>query len=53
MKRNNFSRNKVISIINNQLPDQIKRKKSDYIVENINKSDLTERVLEIHNMIIG
>ena len=53
MKRNNFSRNKVISIINNQLPDQIKRKKSDYIVENINKSDLTEKIMEIHNMIIG
>ena len=53
MKRNNFSRNKVVSIINNQLPDQIKRKKSDYIVENINKSDLTEKIMEIHNMIIG
>lgn len=53
MKRNNFSRNKVISIIKNQLPDQIKRKKSDYIVENINKSDLTEKIMEIHNMIIG
>ena len=53
MKRNNFSHDKVISIISNQLPDQVKRNKADYIIENINKSDLTDRVLEIHNKIIG
>ena len=53
MKRNNFSRDKVISIINNQLSEQIKINKADYIIENINKSDLTHRVLEIHNKIIG
>ena len=53
MKRNNFSRDKVISIINNQLSEQIKINKADYIIENINKSDLTDRVLEIHNKIIG
>ncbi len=53
MKRNNFSRDKVISIISNQLPDQVKINKADYIIENINKSDLTDRVLEIHNKIIG
>lgn len=53
MKRNSFSRDKVISIISNQLPDQVKRNKADYIIENINKSDLTDRVLEIHSKIIG
>tara|TARA_B100001996_G_scaffold139875_1_gene106342 strand:- start:263 stop:841 length:579 start_codon:yes stop_codon:yes gene_type:complete len=53
MKRNNFSRDKVISIINNQLSEQIKINKADYIIENINKSDLTHRVLKIHNKIIG
>lgn len=53
MKRNSFSRDKVISIISNQLPDQVKRNKADYIIENINKSDLTDRVLEIHNKIIA
>jgi len=53
MKRNSFSRDKVISIISNQLPDQVKINKADYIIENINKSDLTDRVLEIHNKIIG
>ena len=53
MKRNTFSRDKVISIISNQLPDQVKINKADYIIENINKSDLTDRVLEIHNKIIG
>ena len=53
MKRNSFSRDKVISIISNQLPDQVKRNKADYIIENINKSDLTDRVLEIHTKIIG
>jgi len=53
MKRNNFSRDKVISIINNQLSEQIKINKADYIIENINKSDLTHRVLEIHTKIIG
>ncbi len=52
MKRNSFSRDKVISIISNQLPDQVKINKADYIIENINKSDLTDRVLEIHNKII-
>ena len=53
MKRNSFSRDKVISIISNQLPDQVKRNKADYIIENVNKSDLADRVLEIHNKIIG
>ena len=53
MKRNSFSRDKVISIISNQLPDQVKINKADYIIENINKSDLTDRVLEIHTKIIG
>ena len=53
MKRNSFSRDKVISIISNQLPDQVKINKADYIIENINRSDLTDRVLEIHNKIIG
>ena len=53
MKRNSFSRDKVISIISNQLPDQVKINKADYIIENINKSDLTDRVLEIHSKIIG
>tara|TARA_Y100000746_G_scaffold157352_1_gene135194 strand:+ start:1555 stop:2133 length:579 start_codon:yes stop_codon:yes gene_type:complete len=53
MKRNTFSRDKVISIISNQLPDQVKINKADYIIENINKSDLTDRVLEIHTKIIG
>jgi len=47
--RNNFSRDKIISIINNQLPEEVKTEKSDYIIENIDESILLERVMEVHN----
>ena len=47
--RNNFSRDNIISIINNQLPEEVKTEKSDYIIENIDESILLERVMQVHN----
>ena len=47
--RNNFSRDKIISIINNQLPEEVKTENSDYIIENIDESILLERVMQVHN----
>ena len=53
MKRNNFSVDKIKSIINKQLSNDIKIQKSDYVIENIDISNLPARVLEIHNNIIN
>ena len=53
MKRNNFSVDKIKSIINKQLPNDAKIQKSDYVIENINISKLSDKVLEIHNDIMG
>ena len=52
MKRNNFSKDKIKSIINKQLPNEVKIQKSDYVIENIDILKLSDRVLEIHNNII-
>ena len=52
MKRNNFSKDKIKSIINKQLPNKAKIQKSDYVIENVDISKLSDRVLEIHNNII-
>ena len=53
MKRNNFSVDKIKSIINKQLPNDVKIQKSDYVIENTNISKLSDKVLEIHNDIMG
>ena len=53
MKRNNFSVDKIKSIINKQLPNDAKIQKSDYVIENTNISKLSDKVLEIHNDIMG
>ena len=53
MKRNNFSVDKIKSIINKQLPNGAKIQKSDYVIENTNISKLSDKVLEIHNDIMG
>ena len=52
MERNNFSKDKIKSIINKQLPNKAKIQKSDYVIENVDISKLSDRVLEIHNNII-
>ena len=52
MERNNFSKDKIKSIINKQLPNEVKTQKSDYVIENVDISKLSDRVLEIHNNII-
>ena len=53
IKRNNFSVDKIKSIINMQLPNDVKIQKSDYVIENVDISSLSDRVLEIHNNIIN
>ena len=53
IKRNNFSADKIKSIINKQLPNDVKIQKSDYVIENTNTSKLPDKVLEIHNDIMG
>ena len=53
IKRNNFSVDKIKSIINMQLPNDVKIQKSDYVIENVDISSLPARVLEIHNNIIN
>jgi len=53
MKRNNFSVDKIKSIINKQLPNDAKVQKSDYVIESMNISKLSDKVLEIHNDIMG
>lgn len=48
MKRDNISREKVIERMNNQLTDEEKIPKSDFIINNDNKSMVLPQVLEIH-----
>jgi len=52
IERNNFSHDKIASIMNKQLPQQTKVDKSDYVIENIDESMLSQKVMEIHNEII-
>ena len=52
MKRNDFSVDKIKSIINKQLPNDAKVQKSDYVIESMNISKLSDKVLEIHNDIM-
>ena len=51
--RNSFSRDKITSIMDNQSPEKVKVERSDYIIENIDESMLSNRVFEIHNDIIN
>ncbi|MBK99080.1 MAG: dephospho-CoA kinase [Flavobacteriaceae bacterium] len=53
MKRNDFSVDKIKSIISKQLPNDAKVQKSDYVIESMNISKLSDKVLEIHNDIMG
>ena len=53
MKRNDFSVDKIKSIINKQLPNDAKVQKSDYVIESMNISKLSDKVLKIHNDIMG
>ena len=52
MKRNDFSVDKIKSIISKQLPNDAKVQKSDYVIESMNISKLSDKVLEIHNDIM-
>ena len=52
MKRDNASKNKVESIIDNQLPDVDKVKRSDFVIKNNNLDSAKKQVIEIHNQIL-
>lgn len=47
VKRDNSSREKVISRINSQMPDEEKVKLSDFVIVNDNKESLIEQVLSL------
>ncbi|WP_296313867.1 dephospho-CoA kinase [Winogradskyella sp. UBA3174] len=49
LKRDDTSKDKIKSIINNQLPDSEKIKKSDFVIINENLESAKVKVLEIHN----
>lgn len=53
VKRDNISKDKVLERINNQWSDEIKIKKSDFIIENIKRSTLKNEVLIIHNKLLN
>lgn len=50
--RDDSSKEKVMAIIENQLPDDEKVKRSDFVIENIDLEDVKNKVLQIHNRLI-
>jgi dephospho-CoA kinase len=52
MLRDGISKEDVLKKIKNQLPDAIKIKKSDFIIENNEKEFLITQSLKIYNSII-
>ena len=52
MKRDNVSKSTVISIINNQLSDTEKVKKSNFVIINNDLDTAKQKVLEIHNKLL-
>ena len=53
MKRDNLSREDVLNRIQNQINETSIIDKCDFIIDNINYSELEEKVLEIHNTLIN
>ena len=53
IKRDNVSREQVINRINNQLSDQEKVKRSEFVIYNNEKQSLLEQVLNLHNELIS
>ncbi len=49
IKRDNISRAQVINRMNNQLSDQEKVKRSEFVIYNNEKQSLLEQVLNLHN----
>lgn len=52
LKRDKASENKIKNIINNQMPDDEKIKKSDFVILNNQLIDTQEQVLKIHHQIL-
>ena len=53
MKRDNLSRDDVLNRMQNQINETSIIDKCDFIIDNINFSELEEKVLEIHNTLIS
>ena len=53
MKRDNLSRDDVLNRIQNQINETSIIDKCDFIIDNINFSELEEKVLEIHNTLLS
>ena len=53
MQRDNLSRDDVLNRIKNQINETSIIDKCDFIIDNINYSELEEKVLEIHNTLIN
>jgi len=53
MQRDNLSRDDVLNRIQNQISETSIIDKCDFIIDNINFTELEERVLEIHNTLIS
>ena len=53
INRDKCNRQEAIDRINNQIDDEDKVDKSDYIIENINIIDIPKRVLKIHKNILN
>jgi dephospho-CoA kinase len=52
LNREQTTKNKITSIMNNQWSDQEKIKRSHYVIENINLEDSRAQVQKIHNKIL-
>jgi len=53
MQRDNLSRDDVLNRIQNQINETSIIDKCDFIIDNINLSELEEKVIEIHNTLIS
>ena len=53
IKRDKCPRQDAIDRINNQIEDEKKVSKSDYVIDNIYMKDIPNKVLEIHNSILN
>jgi len=52
VKRDGISENSVLARMKNQLPDDLKIKKSDFVIENIQLEKTWEKVMEINNALL-
>lgn len=52
VKRDGTTENSVLARIKNQLPDDLKIKKSDFVIENVELGKTWENVLEVNNALL-